>query len=59
MGRRSFLSGCENSVATATAKDALDGYTSDELIPFSDQKSCVKKYMLELWQSEWPSQQAA
>ena len=29
------------------------GDTSVELITFSDLKSCVNKYILELWQSEW------
>ena len=38
--------------AAAKPKDALDGNITDELISFSDLKSCVK-YLLELWQSEW------
>ena len=42
-----------NSAAVSAAKDALDGDTSDELIPFSDLRSRVYKYVLELWQLEW------
>ena len=33
--------------------DALCGNISDELIPFTDLKSCINKYLLELWQLEW------
>ena len=58
MGKRSFLSGFlhghvgirENSAADSAAKDALGGDILDKLIPFSDLKSCVNKYVLELWQ---------
>ena len=39
-----------NSAADSAAKDALGGDILDELIPFSDLKSCVTKYLLELWQ---------
>ena len=39
-----------NSAADSAAKDALGGDNLDELIPFSDLKSCVNKYLLELWQ---------
>ena len=37
-----------NSAADSAAKDALDGNISDELIPFSDIKTRVNKYLLEL-----------
>ena len=40
-----------NSAADSAAKDALDGNISDELIPFSDIKTRVNKYLLELWPS--------
>ena len=36
--------------ADSAARDALDGDISDELIPFSDLKTGVNKYVLELWQ---------
>ena len=39
-----------NSAADSAAKDALGGDILDKLIPFSDLKSCVNKYVLELWQ---------
>ena len=42
-----------NSAADSAVKDALNGNVSDELIPFSDLKSRVNKYVLEFWQSEW------
>ena len=42
-----------NLAADSAAKDALDGYISVELIPFSDLKPRTNKYILELWQSEW------
>ena len=42
-----------NSAADSAAKDALGGDILDELIPFSDLKSRVNKYVLEFWQSEW------
>ena len=42
-----------NSAADSAANDDLDGDISDELIPFSDLKSRVNKYLLELRQSEW------
>ena len=42
-----------NSAADSADKDALDGDIPDELIPFSDLKPHVIKYLLELWQSEW------
>ena len=42
-----------NSAAVSAAKDALDGDISNELIPFSDLRSRVYKYVLELWQLEW------
>ena len=42
-----------NSAADSAVKDALNGSVPDELIPFSGLKSCVNKYVLELWQSEW------
>ena len=42
-----------NFAADSAARDALDGDTSDKLIPFSDLKSAVNKYSFELWQSEW------
>ena len=34
------------------AEDALDGYISDELVPFSDLKPRFNKYLLDLWQME-------
>ena len=34
--------------ADSAARDALDGDISDELIPFSDLKTGVNKYVLEL-----------
>ena len=42
-----------NLAADSAAKDDLDGDISVELIPFSDLKSCIDKYVLELWQAEW------
>ena len=53
MGRRSFLSGFlhghvgirENSAADSAAKGALDVDVSDELIPFSDFRPLVSKYV--------------
>ena len=42
-----------NLVADTAAKDALDEDISGKLIPFSDLKSHVNRYVLELWQSEW------
>ena len=42
-----------NSAADSSAKDALDGDISVELIPFSYLKPHTNKYILELWQSEW------
>ena len=42
-----------NLVADTAAKDALDDDISGKLIPFSDLKSHVNRYVLELWQSEW------
>ena len=55
MGRRSFLSGGirGNSAADSAAKDALDGDILHELIPFSDVKSHINKFVLELWQLQW------
>ena len=41
-----------NSAADAAAKDAHNGGISNEPVPFSDLKSWVNRYMLELWQSE-------
>ena len=43
-----------NSAADSAAKDALIGDISVECIPFSDLKPCTNKYILELWQSEFP-----
>ena len=40
-----------NSAADSAAKDAFDGNFSDELTPFSDLKTRVNKYLLELWPS--------
>ena len=37
-----------NLAADSAARDALDGDISDELIPFSDLKTGVNKYVLEL-----------
>ena len=42
-----------NLVADTAAKDALDDDISGKPIPFSDLKSHVNRYVLELWQSEW------
>ena len=41
------------SAADSAAKNALDGHISDELVPFSDLKSHINNYALELWQPEW------
>ena len=37
----------------SAAEDALDSDISDELIPFSDLKPRLNKYILDLWQTEW------
>ena len=37
-----------NSAADAAAKDALSGDISDELVPFSDLKPRLNKYILDL-----------
>ena len=42
-----------NSAAGSASKDAHNGDTHDELIPFSDLKPCVNKSLLELRQLEW------
>ena len=42
-----------NSAADTAADDALDGDISDELIPFSDLKPRMSKYIMQLWQHEW------
>ena len=42
-----------NPAADTAAKDALDGDISDELISFSDLKSQMSEYIMELWQHEW------
>ena len=42
-----------NSAADSAAKDALDGDISEELIPLSDLKPRLNKYLLDLWQTEW------
>ena len=42
-----------SSAADSSAKDALDGDISVELVPFSDLKSCANKCILQPWQSEW------
>ena len=42
-----------NLTADSAAKDALIDDISNELISSSNLKSCVNKYVLELWQSEW------
>ena len=39
--------------ADSTAKDALKGNILDELIPFSDLKFSVNKYLSKLWQLDW------
>ena len=61
MGRRLFLPVSpaiwaleEIRQQTLLLRDTLDGDISDELILFSDLKSRVNKYVLELWQSEFP-----
>ena len=41
-----------NTAADFAAKHALDGGISDELIPFSDLKPNLNKYIFELWQRE-------
>ena len=42
-----------NYAADSAAKDALDSDISDELIPFSDLKPRLNKYLVDLWQMEW------
>ena len=37
----------------AAAKDALDGDSSNELIPFADLKPRLNNYNFEVWQCEW------
>ena len=39
------VAGIVNSAADAAAKDAIDGDISDEVIPFSDQKSRLNNYI--------------
>lgn len=59
MGRRLLLPGfpamwaIEEIWLQTAAKDALDDDISGKLIPFSDLKSRVNRYVLEIWQSEW------
>ena len=48
----SHLGNTGNSTADSAAKDAVDGNITDELIPLSDLKTHVNKYIFELWQSE-------